>query len=987
MGQCELMKAINIIREKAEKGKLIIFVGAGVSCNVEGMPSWQALVEMMANAVGYSKCDQCKKRNKNFKNSCLLKDSFSTDEFLKIPQYLYNSNPKMYFKKFKEIFKDVKADADLSKAIFELNPAHIITTNYDHLLESSTSELRQQYQVIVEDKDLLDTYASKYIIKMHGDLNNLKSIVLKEQDYLDFSQNKVLIELFVKALLTDHLILFLGYSLSDYNIKLILSWLNFMRQQNGSLDGRTVGYIALDSTKLSKIQQKYFEKNSINVLNLYNMPLIGDIPNSLKLAEGKRLYSFLKVIQYPRLMKVFDERDFIKDIVVKIGEKPFVPYKSLLSMLQINYFRKIDNTLDVFAESDFLRMKEICENESQETQFIKQHLINNGIYFISFWDHNKINKPIEYYALANHEAGSLFQNKLFLCYLENNYIEIHNQINNKYEDNEHYFYSHFFCFYNQVIVDSYKEIDFGALSECDKLGFLYNKNLIEYWTSFQYNLKTLRDYFDAIPSQEQKNLLSIYRETFDGFQDRRNVINKKLNDLNDVYSGNTVSLEGNLLVPLFEIKNLAIELYKFHFYNKLFCEKRDDFKKVLKVYIEAMICANGEYGKIREDFWGITNELKKYELDFLDWDIITKYITTKDLLSLLKKYHVRNISVKIDRSYIISAFENLIAAIDIAAISPYSSFWAAITNYLTLMSYIEFSNDEKSRIEASIENLLTIHKFAQYFFSVNYPDFRDSIESLTCICKKVVRKNHLDIVQTILIIPTFFDYFVNVRSQSIKDLLEAFLSNPNEERVQDSLFNIISAESNGIHRNRLIWLFKNQIIKQEYINQLKNILEENWELLNSNMFLEFVLSDWINLNEEKVNKIIEETLTLDKKRSNSSIRSFPDSLNTKIEEVCLLILCDKIINLEPLRKIENKTSHLEFLLSPDTFDYGQVDLSNYMWQNLIRKKKYLPYFVKAKEHIMPKIIERNDAGTASEFEKQVLYGILMDQNELLSPID
>ena len=53
----------------------------------------------------------------------------------------------------------------------------------------------------------------------------LPSVVLKEQDYLDYSQKHVLIELFIKSLLTDHIVLFLGYSLNDYNIKLILSWL------------------------------------------------------------------------------------------------------------------------------------------------------------------------------------------------------------------------------------------------------------------------------------------------------------------------------------------------------------------------------------------------------------------------------------------------------------------------------------------------------------------------------------------------------------------------------------------------------------------------------------------------------------------------------------------------------------------------------------------------------------------------------------------
>lgn len=59
-----LLEHINILREKSETGKLIVFVGAGVSRNVEGLPSWNELVDAMANAVGYKKCDACKKKRR-----------------------------------------------------------------------------------------------------------------------------------------------------------------------------------------------------------------------------------------------------------------------------------------------------------------------------------------------------------------------------------------------------------------------------------------------------------------------------------------------------------------------------------------------------------------------------------------------------------------------------------------------------------------------------------------------------------------------------------------------------------------------------------------------------------------------------------------------------------------------------------------------------------------------------------------------------------
>ena len=208
MEQQELLDVINIIRDKADNDKLVVFVGAGVSKNVEGMPSWHSLVKAMADAIHYSKCDDCKHRNDGCEENCRLREEYSNDEFLKIPQYVYNQDPNLYNQILEDQIKEVSVDAPLSKAIFNINPTHIITTNYDTLLESSTSELREQYQVIVRDKDLLDSTKTKYIIKMHGDLHDKSTIVLKEQDYLNYSQNRVLIELFIKSLLTDHTVFF-----------------------------------------------------------------------------------------------------------------------------------------------------------------------------------------------------------------------------------------------------------------------------------------------------------------------------------------------------------------------------------------------------------------------------------------------------------------------------------------------------------------------------------------------------------------------------------------------------------------------------------------------------------------------------------------------------------------------------------------------------------------------------------------------------------
>ena len=73
MSNQELLEYIGLFREKAEQGKLVIFVGAGVSCNVEGMPDWNSLIQNMAKAIGYSKCTSCRYKNEACEKTVCLR--------------------------------------------------------------------------------------------------------------------------------------------------------------------------------------------------------------------------------------------------------------------------------------------------------------------------------------------------------------------------------------------------------------------------------------------------------------------------------------------------------------------------------------------------------------------------------------------------------------------------------------------------------------------------------------------------------------------------------------------------------------------------------------------------------------------------------------------------------------------------------------------------------------------------------------------------
>lgn len=207
------LTSVKNIQRAIENNNLIIFVGAGVSKN-SGIPTWADVIEELANELGICACT----KDYNGKNI------FSNDEYLKIPQYYYNERgPKEYYDKIQKILnKDVKPN-EIHRIIFELNPRHIITTNYDNLIEQQERiQKRKKYSKVATNKELANIKTNNLIIKMHGEFDN---IVLKESDYDSYSNNFKLIETYIKGLFTTEVILFVGFSAEDPNIRKIRQWI------------------------------------------------------------------------------------------------------------------------------------------------------------------------------------------------------------------------------------------------------------------------------------------------------------------------------------------------------------------------------------------------------------------------------------------------------------------------------------------------------------------------------------------------------------------------------------------------------------------------------------------------------------------------------------------------------------------------------------------------------------------------------------------
>ena len=986
MDNREFLKHIRLFRKKANTDKLIIFVGAGVSRNVAGMPDWNTLIQQMAGAINYSRCDNCKKKSKGCQDTCKFKDTFSADEYLKVPQYVYNRNRKLYRQVLRDnIQHDLAIDAPLSNAILDLAPAHIITTNYDKLIEICKSIHRDNYEVVIYDKDLLSAEKNKYIIKMHGDIDDLDTIILKEADYLEYTQKHVLIEMFIRSLLTDHTILFLGYSLNDYNVKLIISWINYIRIQNKALDKATkFAYIVLDEKRIPKTQVKYFESNNIGVINLNKMPLVEDIPSDLSNDIGKRLYSFLRVIENPSFEKIFDANILFDDAISFMRKYKYVDCKNICALLFLKQYHIDGHELILHLDLDYDRVVAFLKKDTDDAEYLRQVFFDAGIFYVrlvSVHTQRREDYKIEVsdFSLAN--------DKLFVTYLENNYTQLSCLANTNSATCpfESCFYMTLVRGYTFTVFEWHDNIQYETLSLEGKVQYLFNKSVLEATKSYRHSSQNISKFINGLSDDREKKIFSLYVDLFEGNYRRLKELGDSLAKLKDQYYNSHHTFLGNIsLNELYKIRKIAFEQYQFYFKNTLLFKGFYDLSKILKYYIEAVVCANGNFIDTTTGAFGITSKKHRYSINAIDFDILTKFTSTKDLHKLIQDYSVTTFSATEGLSdHAITVFENI--ANSIIQLKLYNSFLDApktLMNCMTLIPRFSLSDSQKAKIATIIVKLFEDEEFTNFFFSIHFPDFRESTATLHEILKTIPKSHDLDIVDKILHSKDFFNFYANSNVRKLQDIISYFWDD-NAPEPSDEKISAIIASFEGKQRVAALRLLYKRIGSFKNVAEYKGFLKDHFDLVDGDDIFDFTFDGWLDISEDKSQKILTDAIEIYKKQKASAVHSYPDPLRSQIELICILYITETIQSIECLREIMDASEFLQFFLAPNNFDYRQVDFSDYMWGNIARRERFMEFFLSHKSDIIPNLQKKIDTDQATEFERQILYGFLLDKNELL----
>jgi hypothetical protein len=139
--------------------------------------------------------------------------------------------------------KEVGASS-VHQAIVQLGCKSIYTTNFDGLLEQAHRVFRRPYHVIRSVKDLVGHKSDRaQIVKLHGDLNYPSTLVFTESSYFERLAFESPLDIKLRSDALGKSILFLGYSLTDINIRYLLYRLHKLWELEPSKELRPKSYV------------------------------------------------------------------------------------------------------------------------------------------------------------------------------------------------------------------------------------------------------------------------------------------------------------------------------------------------------------------------------------------------------------------------------------------------------------------------------------------------------------------------------------------------------------------------------------------------------------------------------------------------------------------------------------------------------------------------------------------------------------------------
>lgn len=557
---------------------------------------------------------------------------------------------------------------------------------------------------------------------MHGDFEH-DNFVLKEDDYLNYSENFKLIENYVKSLVGSKVILFIGYSFDDPDTKQIFTWV-----KNVLKNDIQRAYMLEADKEFDRNVERYYRNLGVNVI--FTKSWFED--------QG----SVSKNLEYALNLVLRDVENHIDSIYDEV--KPFADFKYVYTKYIAQILRKYNISVEsgrIYVE-DYLdkKQKEAAEkllkcifyNEcnSSKASFVQEIIKRSGINYYQIDNQiHKIDKPTIKDSWVQAVLDFDFKE---LTALRNKY-EI--TINN--DDPEQSM--------KLAAIDYYLEDYVGSYNYLQRASWQYyrQKKLSQYFIS-QVNLKydsqlakinsneksykeldkknklDLDQTFDSLPVVERKRMnflreLSSFSISYSLFQKLYMQSEKTLDEANSQFLA-------TMGPPAYKaLRSDMKDFFNYEFYNNILLDHYKENTAIFHMYMRTILESTATPTKILKDsFCGPSSyNVTSNSLEWFDIFVMLRFTgDTNDIVKIFRDYDCASIPIdKEANRYLDKIISNLVDN-NGQGNKLYSRnlFWQLIT----ICSYVKIDQGIFESLLEGIKKNTTFMNFDSYCNEIVY---------------------------------------------------------------------------------------------------------------------------------------------------------------------------------------------------------------------------------------------------------------------------
>lgn len=259
--------------------QLVPFLGAGASMGFNGspgLPTSGELAQSLASECGYPGGDRT--------------------DLMRVAQYFALTISEYHLRRFvhEKLTIETVKPGKMHQILAGWPIKIVLTTNYDNLMERAFCPEKDPVKAIYsrkgENKEIIEpTLKCPLVYKLHGSLDDPDSMVITENDYIDFLisllNNDAGVPSLIKNVFKDYSILFIGYGLRDWNIRVLLKYLrtepipSFAIQRDLQADKEPTAAGEWDNSVI------YWQDQKITIYNCDALTFVTELDRRLKEAS------------------------------------------------------------------------------------------------------------------------------------------------------------------------------------------------------------------------------------------------------------------------------------------------------------------------------------------------------------------------------------------------------------------------------------------------------------------------------------------------------------------------------------------------------------------------------------------------------------------------------------------------------------------------------------------------------------------------------